>query len=89
MPDPVLPPVPGLPVRDPRSWAAAQDLEASFLSEMLASAGLGTVPEAFGGGAGEAQFASFLREQQARAIVAAGGIGLAEQIYQSLLEKPR
>lgn len=65
-------------------FKAAQELEATFLSEMLKSAGLGKVPEAFGGGQGEDQFASFLRAEQARAMAQAGGIGLAESLFHSL-----
>jgi len=41
----------------------AKDLETAFLSEMLKSIGFGEIPESFGGGAGEDQFASFLREE--------------------------
>ncbi|SEO07016.1 Rod binding protein [Salinihabitans flavidus] len=65
----------------------AQDLEASFLAEMLKSAGLGKVRESFGGGAGEEQFSSFLRQAQAKEMVRAGGIGLAESFYHALKEK--
>lgn len=63
---------------------AARALEATFLDEMLKSAGLGAMKGGFSGGIGEEQFASFLRAQQADAMVAAGGIGLAEQIFRSL-----
>jgi Rod binding domain-containing protein len=62
----------------------AQELEATFLSAMLAHAGLDAGEGAFAGGAGEAQFASFLRDEQARLIAARGGIGLAERIFQTL-----
>lgn len=65
---------------------AAQELEATFLAEMLKSAGVGETPEAFGGGAGEDQFASMLRLEQARQLAATGGIGLAEHIFHSLKE---
>jgi len=63
---------------------AAQSLEVAFLSQMFEAAGVGAVPDAFGGGAGEDQFASFLREEHARAVVARGGIGLAESLFQAL-----
>ncbi|MFY0620341.1 MAG: rod-binding protein [Pelagimonas sp.] len=53
---------------------------------MLKSAGVGETPEAFGGGAGEDQFASMLRLEQARQLAATGGIGLAEHIFHSLKE---
>ena len=66
----------------------SQQLEAQFLSEMLKSAGLGDVPEGFGGGIGEEQFASFLREQQALAMTKTGGIGLAEAIFKALTGEP-
>ena len=62
----------------------AQALEARFLSEMLKSSGLGRTPGAFGGGVGEDQFASFLRDEQAKLLAARGGIGLAETIFRSL-----
>lgn len=62
----------------------AESLEAAFLSEMLKSAGLGQPRGDFGGGAGEEQFASFLRDEEARAMVRAGGVGLAESIFEAL-----
>ncbi len=67
-------------------WKAAQKLEQTFLSEMLKSAGLGAMKSEFGGGIGEDQFASYLREAQAGAMVQAGGIGLAEQLFRALQE---
>jgi flagellar protein FlgJ len=66
---------------------AAEQLEASFLAEMLKAAGLGTAPDSFGGGAGEDQFASFLVQEHAKAMVQAGGIGLSESIYEALKEQ--
>lgn len=66
---------------------AAQRLEASFLAEMLKSAGLGQSSGSFGGGAGEDQFSSFLVEAQALAIAQSGGIGLAESIYNAMKER--
>lgn len=62
----------------------AKALEASFLSEMLGYAGVGKTPEGFGGGIGEDQFGSFLRDEQARQMVENGGIGLAEQVFHAL-----
>ncbi len=53
---------------------------------MLKSAGVGKPREGFGGGAGEEQFSSFLVQEYAEATVAAGGIGLSETIYQSLVK---
>lgn len=74
------------PAEDPLRKAAI-DLEASFLAEMLKSAGLGESREGFGGGgAGEDQFSSFLVRAQAEQIAKAGGIGLAESLYHALKE---
>lgn len=67
--------------------AKAEEIEVAFLSEMLRHAGLGAEGGSFSGGIGEEQFASFLREEQARAIVAAGGLGLTETVFQSLMAK--
>ena len=64
----------------------AKALEAAFLSEMLSYAGLGASDGAFSGGVGEEQFSSFLREAQAKAIVDHGGIGLAENLFKSLVK---
>lgn len=63
---------------------AAISLEASFLAEMLKAAGLGETRGAFGGGAGEDQFTSFLVQEQAMQMARAGGIGLAETMFHAL-----
>lgn len=91
MPDMTTPPIlaaprplPG-PQQDPLR-AAAIELEASFLAEMLKSAGLGESRETFGGGAGEDQFSTFLVRAQAEQMAKAGGIGLAESLYHALKE---
>ena len=73
--------------REAKLREAARELEANFLAEMLKAAGLGETPDAFGGGAGEDQFASFLRLEQARAMVDAGGIGLAQSLFEALKER--
>lgn len=87
---PILPAPRGAPTlpdyvqADAQLRDAAQKLEATFLAEMLKSAGLGATRQAFGGGAGEEQFASFLREEQAREMVEAGGIGLAQALFEAM-----
>lgn len=68
-------------------FEAAQKLEATFLAEMLKAAGFGQARDSFGGGTGEDQFASFLVQEQASAMVEAGGIGLAENLYEALKER--
>ena len=91
-----MPPIPVLPAAvppfvkgvppnlDAKLLAAAQQLEATFLGEMLKSAGLDANDGAFGGGIGEEQFSSYLRQAQAKEMVAAGGIGLAESLYDAM-----
>lgn len=66
--------------------AAAEKLEATFLAEMLKSAGFGTQPNSMSGGIGEDQFASFHRQALAEAMVRKGGIGLAESFYKAMME---
>ena len=75
------------PRSDTQLREVARELEASFLAEMLKHSGLGKSRESFGGGAGESQFSSLLLNEQAKAIVQTGGIGLAETIYESLKER--
>jgi Rod binding domain-containing protein len=72
------------PARRAALMDKARELETGFLSEMLAHAGLDAGKGAFSGGVGEDQFASFLRDAQARAMVAHGGIGLAERLFAAL-----
>lgn len=87
---PVLPPpraatvIPDHLQSDMKLRDAAQKLEATFLAEMLKSAGLGTPRDSFGGGQGEEQFASFLREAQALEMAKSGGIGLAEALFEAM-----
>ena len=69
---------------DDKLRAAAMQLEATFLAEMLKSAGLDGDDSTFGGGIGEEQFTSYLRQAQAEEMVAAGGIGLAEALFNAM-----
>jgi peptidoglycan hydrolase FlgJ len=80
----ITPIAPNPSPRHQQLMAKAEELEATFLSEMLAHSGLGEMQGSFGGGAGEAQFASFLRQEQARLMVDSGGIGLAELIFNAM-----
>jgi hypothetical protein len=72
---------------NPALKAKVAELETAFLAEMLRHAGLGTQTGGFGGGIGAEQFASFLREGQAAAMVRAGGIGLSELLFRAMTEK--
>ncbi|MGB0661279.1 MAG: rod-binding protein [Mangrovicoccus sp.] len=60
----------------------AVEFEALFLSEMLKSAKFGESRDAFGGGIGEDQYSSFLRNEQAKQIAKQGGIGVADMIME-------
>ncbi len=70
-----------------RLQAASVELEATFLAEMLKAAGMGEARQSFGGGAGEEQFSSFLVQQQALQLARSGGIGLAETLFDAMMEK--
>lgn len=73
-------------IRDLSAREAAEKLEASFLAEMLKSAGFGEQNNTFNGSAGEDHFASFQRQALAEQMVKTGGIGLAEAFYRSMME---
>ncbi|EYD73145.1 rod-binding protein [Limimaricola hongkongensis] len=81
-----FPPRPATPPPADPLWRAAQALETGFLSELLRMSDPGAPAAGFGGGAGEAQFRSFLFEAQADRMVAAGGIGLAQRLYAAMAD---
>ena len=72
---------------DASARQAAQALEASFLAEMLKNTGLGDAAAGQQGGIGAAQFASFQRNALADSMVRSGGIGLAEAVYDAIVER--
>jgi Rod binding domain-containing protein len=74
-----------VPPGEARLRVAAQDLEASFIAEMLRAAG---AERSSGlGGEEQSEFASFLLEARAREIARAGGLGLAQTLFESLARK--
>ncbi len=75
------------PAENPRLRAEAERFEAAFLAEMLRHSGLGRMPDSFNGGAGEAAFAGSLVQEYASRIAATGTLGIAEQIYNTLVER--
>ncbi len=79
-----VPPATRKPDPEDPLMVQAKALESAFLSEMLSHAGFGAVQQDFGGGIGEEQFSSFLRQEQAELMVAKGGIGLAEQLFHAM-----
>lgn len=80
------PQMPGAPGPSPLRHSA-EALESAFLAEMLKSAGVFRPSNSLGGGEGEAQFVSFLADSHARAMVARGGIGLADSIERALIAR--
>jgi peptidoglycan hydrolase FlgJ len=77
---------PGMAAGDTAARDAARAFEATYIAEMLKHTGLNASPDAFGGGAGEDAFASFLNEEYARLLAARGGIGLAERIFEAITQ---
>ena len=66
---------------------AAEAFEANFLGEMLRYTGINAMPSAFGGGAGEQAFGSFLTDEYARLLARHGGIGIAERVFEILKQR--
>ncbi|QIK40611.1 rod-binding protein [Pontivivens nitratireducens] len=64
----------------------AVEFEASFLAEMLSHSGFGAARTEQGGGAGEDAFASLLAREHAKVFAQKGGIGLADRIFESLVQ---
>lgn len=62
-------------------------LEASFLAEMLKFSGHGESRISSGGGEGEDAFTGLLVREQATLMAEHGGIGLAEQIIDSMMRR--
>jgi len=73
--------------RDAQLREQARAFEAVFVGQMLKHAGLTEALTGGGGKFGGEAFASMLTEQYANELVEDGGFGLAEEIYQQLLEK--
>jgi Rod binding domain-containing protein len=69
-----------------RAKNAAQDFEGVFLNQMFQHMFTGIDGEGpFGGGVGVSIWRSFLTEQYAKSFAKAGGIGLADNVYRSLM----
>ena len=65
----------------------ADDFEAVFLGQMLKPMFEGIKPEApFGGGNSEAMWRSMQIEEYGKAITKAGGIGIADNVYQEIIK---
>ncbi len=69
-----------------KAHAAAQDFEAVFLNSMFQHMFTGIDGEGpFGGSGATGVWRSVLTDQYAKSIAKAGGIGIADQVYRSLM----
>lgn len=76
------------PTSQAKARAAAQDFEAVFLNSMFQHMFTGISGEGpFGGGAAVGVWRSMLTDQYARSFAKAGGIGIADQVYRTLIAK--
>jgi flagellar protein FlgJ len=74
------------PTVQAKARAAAQDFEAVFLNAMFSEMFTGVDGEGpFGGGAGAGVWRSFLTDEYAKSFSRAGGIGLADDVYRTLI----
>ena len=69
-----------------RARAAAQDFESVFINSMLEQMYTGIDGEGpFGGTGATAVWRSMLTQQYSKAMAKAGGLGIADHVYRSLL----
>lgn len=65
---------------------AAAEFEAFFISQVINTIQSGpSLQSAFGGGPGEDAFKSFLSDAYAKAMVRAGGVGLADRLKAEII----
>ena len=71
-----------------KAKAAAEDFEAMFLNTMFQEMFTGIDGDGpFGGSGALKVWRSFLTDQYAKTFTKAGGIGIADQVYQTLLKQ--
>ena len=69
-----------------KAHAAAQDFEAVFLNSMFQQMFTGVEGEGpFGGSGATGVWRSLLTDEYAKSFAKAGGIGIADQVYRSLI----
>jgi Rod binding domain-containing protein len=74
------------PAIQAKARAAAVDFEGVFLNSMFQQMFTAIEGEGpFGGGGGAGVWRSFLSDEYAKSFAKAGGIGIADQVYQTLL----
>ena len=83
---PTLPPASQASRNPDRLHKTAQEFEEVFLAQMLQPMLSGLTPEEpFGGGPGEEMWQSMLVKEYGKAIVARGGIGIADAVVREAL----
>jgi Rod binding domain-containing protein len=71
---------------NPKAHAAAVDFEAQFLNSMFGEMFAGIKDDGpLGGGQAVGVWRSFLTDQYAKSFAKAGGIGIADKVYHTLL----
>jgi Rod binding domain-containing protein len=71
---------------NPKAHAAAVNFEAQFLNSMFSQMFAGVQGDGpFGGGPAVGVWRSFLSDQYAKSFAKAGGIGIADKVYHTLL----
>ncbi len=71
-----------------KARAAAEDFEAVFLNSMFQQMFTGIEGDGpFGGSGATGVWRSFLTDQYAKTFAKAGGIGIADQVYRSLIKQ--
>jgi Rod binding domain-containing protein len=74
------------PTNDTKARATAQDFEAVFLNSMFQNMFTGIDGDGpFGGSGATGVWRSMLTEQYAKSFAKAGGIGIADQVYRTLI----
>ena len=74
------------PTTQSKARAAAQDFEAVFLNSMFQHMFTGIEGDGpFGGSGATGVWRSMLTDQYARSFAKSGGIGIADQVYRSLI----
>jgi Rod binding domain-containing protein len=74
------------PASGPKAHAAAVDFEAQFLNSMFGEMFAGIKDDGpLGGGQAVGVWRSFLTDQYAKSFAKAGGIGIADKVYHTLL----
>ena len=74
------------PVKQTKARAAAQDFEAVFLNSMFQHMFTGVDGEGpFGGSGAAGVWRSMLTDEYSKSFAKAGGIGIADQVYRTLI----